>query len=94
MSAAGCDASPARPVPLTLPRELPPPRMLLVLNNPAGHQTPGRVLWIFANGIMPLYTPLAGSWLNLCELVRRIVKRRALECHTRRCLRRSSGCWK
>jgi hypothetical protein len=67
-------------VPITLPAELPPLRMLLVLDNLTGHKTPAFVLWLFANGIMPLYTPLSGSWLNMCESVQRIIKRRALEC--------------
>jgi hypothetical protein len=25
------------------------------------------VLWLVAHGIMPLYTPLSGSWLNMAE---------------------------
>jgi len=28
--------------------------------------------------VMPLYTPLSGSWLNLAEAVQRIIVRRAL----------------
>jgi len=66
--------------PITLSAELPALRMLLVLDNLTGHKTPEFVLWMFANGIMPLYTPLSGSWLNMCESVQRIIKRRALEC--------------
>lgn len=66
--------------PITLSAELPPLRMLLVLDNLAGHKTPELVLWMFAHGVMPLYTPLSGSWLNMCESVQRIIKRRALEC--------------
>ena len=65
---------------ITLAEELPPLRMLLVLDNLAGHKTPEMVLWMFEQGIMPLYTPLSGSWLNMCESVQRIIKRRALEC--------------
>jgi hypothetical protein len=42
----------------TLLSKLPPLRMLLVLDNLAGHKTPGFVCWLFAHGIMPLYTPL------------------------------------
>jgi hypothetical protein len=42
-------------VPVTLPEQLPPLRMLLVLDNLMGHKTPA-----FAHGIMPLLTPLAG----------------------------------
>jgi hypothetical protein len=60
----------------TLPTELPPLRM--VLDNLTGHKTPELVLWLFAHGIMPLYTHLSGSWLNLAESVQRILKRRAL----------------
>jgi hypothetical protein len=46
--------------PITLPAELPPLRVLLVLDNLAGHRTPELVLWLFAHGVMPVYTPLAG----------------------------------
>jgi hypothetical protein len=64
---------------ITLPQELPPLRMLLVLDNLTGHRTPAFVLWLFAHGIMPLFTPLGGSWLNMCESIQRILKRRALD---------------
>ena len=37
------------------------------------------VRWLFQHGIMPLSTPLGGSWLNMAESVQRILKRRALE---------------
>src|SRR3712207_7935369 len=30
------------------------------------------------HGIMPLYTPLGGSWLNMTESVQRILKKRGL----------------
>jgi hypothetical protein len=59
--------------------EMAPLRMLLVLDNLAGHKTPGFVQWLFAHGIMPLYTPLGGSWLNMAESFQRILKRRALD---------------
>jgi hypothetical protein len=62
----------------TLLEELPPLRMLLVLDNLAGHKTPGFVCWLFENGIMPLYTPVGGSWLNMAESIQRVLKRRAL----------------
>jgi hypothetical protein len=65
--------------PITLPADLPPLRVLLVLDNLAGHRTPSFVLWLFAHGIMPLYTPLGGSWLNMAESIQRVLKRRALE---------------
>jgi len=65
--------------PITLPAELPPLRVLLVLDNLAGHRTPAFVLWLFAHGVMPLYTPLSGSWLNMAESIQRVLKRRALD---------------
>jgi hypothetical protein len=66
---------------ITLPQDLPPLRLLLVWDNLAGHLTPSLVLWLFAQGIMPLYTPLGGSWLNMAESIQRILKRRALDGH-------------
>jgi hypothetical protein len=63
-----------KPTPLA---ELPPLRMLLVLDNLAGHKTAAFVCWLFAHGIMPLYTPLGGSWLDMAESIQRILKRRA-----------------
>lgn len=62
----------------TLPDEPPPLRLLLVLDNLAGHKTPDFVLWMVDHGIMPLYTPVAGSWLNMAESVQNIFKARAL----------------
>ena len=63
----------------TLLEELPPLRMLLVLDNLAGHKTPAFVCWLFTHGIMPLDTPVGGSWLNMAESIQRILKRRALD---------------
>jgi len=63
----------------TLPADLPPLRLLLVLDNLAGHKSAAFVCWLLQHGIMPLYTPLSGSWLNLAESVQRIVVRRALD---------------
>jgi hypothetical protein len=62
----------------TLLAELPPLRMLLVLDNLAGHKTAAFVCWLFSHGIMPLYTPIGGSWLNMAESIQRVLKRRAL----------------
>ena len=64
--------------PITLPAELPPLRVLLVLDNLAGHRTPELVLWLFARAVMPVYTPLGGSWLNMAESIQRVLKGRAL----------------
>lgn len=57
---------------------LPPLRLILVWDNLAGHRTPDLVVWLFQQGIMPLYTPLAGSWLNMAESVPRLLVGRAL----------------
>lgn len=63
---------------ITLPTKLPPLRVLLVLDNLVGHKAPELVLWLFAHGVMPLFTPLGGSWLNMAESIQRVLKRRAL----------------
>ena len=65
--------------PFTLPDVLPPLRLLLVWDNLAGHKTPDLVLWLCAQGVMPLYTPVGGSWLNMAESIERVLKRRALD---------------
>ena len=57
---------------------LPPLRLNLVWDNLAGHQSTSIVTWLFAHGVMPLYTPLSGSWLNMAESVQRIICGRAL----------------
>jgi transposase len=59
--------------------KLPPIRMLLVLDNLAGHHTTTLVDWCHAHGIGLLYTPIAGSWLNMAESIQRILVRRALD---------------
>lgn len=63
----------------TLLADLPPLRALLVWDNLSGHKTPELIGWLFAHGILPLYTPLGGSWLNMAESIQRILTRRALE---------------
>lgn len=61
------------------PREpLPPLRLILIWDNLAGHLSWSIVRWLFQRGVMPLYTPLGGSWLNMAESLQRIVVRRAL----------------
>lgn len=65
-------------VKFTLLDNLPPLRMLLILDNLVGHKTPELVCWFMEQGIMPLYTPVAGSWLNMAESIQRILVRRAL----------------
>jgi hypothetical protein len=58
---------------------LPPLRVILVWDNLAGHLTPDLVIWLYHHGVLPLYTPLSGSWLNMAESLQRIVVRRALD---------------
>ena len=65
-------------VKITLPEKLPPLRMLLVWDNLIGHLNAELLLSMFARGIMVLYTPLGGSWLNMSESIQRILVRRAL----------------
>src|SRR5207249_6527801 len=55
-----------------------PLRLLVILDNLKGHHTPAFVDWCIERGILLLYTPIAGSWLNLAEPLQRIVGRRAL----------------
>jgi hypothetical protein len=66
-------------LPFTLPHDLPPLRLLLVWDNLAGHKTPNLVLWLCAHGVMPLSTPVGGSWLNMAESIERVLKRRAMD---------------
>lgn len=59
--------------------DLPPWRVLLVGDKRSGHTTPEWRGALFAPGILPLYTPLGGAWLNRAEAIQRSVARRALE---------------
>jgi hypothetical protein len=62
-----------------VPREpLPPLRLIRVWDNLAGHLSYTIVRWLFRHGVLPLDTPLSGSWLNMAESLRRIIVRRAL----------------
>lgn len=65
--------------PLPFPDPLPPLRMLLILDNLQGHRTPDLVRWLLERGVLPLYTPIGGSWLNMTESVQCILKGRALD---------------
>jgi hypothetical protein len=62
--------------PLQVP--LPPLRLILIWDNLAGHLSSAIVRWLFQHGVMPLNTPLSGSWLNMAESLQRIIVRRAL----------------
>lgn len=63
----------------TLPSPAVPLRMLLVWDNLVAHKSGGIILWLFEQGIMPLFTPIGGSWLNMAESIQRILVRRALD---------------
>lgn len=65
-------------LPITLPQNLPTLRMLLIWDNLRGHYTTDMILWLFEHGIMPLYTPLGGSWLDMAESMQRILFQRGL----------------
>ena len=56
----------------------PPLRLILIWDNLAGQRSPEIVYWLCAQGILPLYTPLSGSWLNMAEALQRIIVGRAL----------------
>ena len=60
---------------------LPPLRLILVWDNLVGHTSAALQQWLTAQGILPLYTPLSGSWFNMAESVQRILVHRALEGH-------------
>ncbi|MGI8912349.1 MAG: transposase [Chloroflexota bacterium] len=64
---------------VTMPAELPPVRLLLIFDNLVGHTSADLLCWLFAHGVMPLYMPLGGSWLNMAESIQRILKHCALD---------------
>ena len=57
---------------------MPPLRLLLIWDNLAGHLSWSIVRWLLHHGIMPLSTPLSGSWMNMAESIQRILVHRAL----------------
>jgi transposase len=61
-----------------LSRPVPPIRLVLVWDNLAGHKSEAIVRWCLERGILLLYTPIGGSWLNMAESIQRILVRRAL----------------
>lgn len=62
-----------------LDERFPVVRVLLIWDNLKGHLTPEMVNWCRERGIAPLYTPLAGSWMNMAESLQRIIECRALQ---------------
>lgn len=63
---------------ITWPAELARLRLIVIWDNLTGHHPPELVLWLFAQGVMVLYTLLSGSWLNLAQSWQRILVRRAM----------------
>ncbi len=49
------------------------------MDNLVGHKNPEWLVWCFRQGILPLYTPLGGSWLNMAESIQHVFKQRALD---------------
>lgn len=60
------------------PKPVPALRLILIWDNLKGHLSYHMVRWLLQRGILPLYTPLSGSWLNMAESLQRIIVRRAL----------------
>jgi len=52
--------------------------MLLIWDNLQGHHTASFIHWLLELGIMPIYTPIGGSWLNMAESMQRILVSRGL----------------
>ena len=88
---AACPPAPAEPPPgrrwadwdrfaaaWDLEQRRPPLQVLLIWDNLAGHRSIGLDRWLVDHGVLPLFTPLAGSWLNLAESLQRILGQRAL----------------
>lgn len=64
---------------VALTRPLVPLKIILIWDNLAGHTSYEMVDWLYCHGILPLYTPLGGSWLNMAESIQRIIVRRAID---------------
>jgi hypothetical protein len=60
------------------PRPLPPLCLIVIWDTLAGHRTTAFVDGLLDHGVMPLDTPLSGSWVNRAESVHRIIVPRAL----------------
>lgn len=63
---------------VTLLQDLPPLRMLLIWDNIVGHTNADLLCWLFRQGVLPICTPLGGSWLNMAESIQHLLKARAL----------------
>ncbi len=63
------------------PEPLPPLRLILIWDNRAGHLSWAIVRWLLEHGVMPLDTPLGGSWLNMAASLHRSSVTRARAGH-------------
>jgi len=66
---------------VTLIKDLPPLRMLLIWDNIVGHTNRDLLCWLFRQGVLPLCTPLGGSWLNMAESVQHLMKALTVGAH-------------
>lgn len=60
------------------PKPAPTLRLIVIWDNLKGHLSYHMVRWLLQHCILPLYTPISGSWLNMAESLQRIIVRRAL----------------
>jgi hypothetical protein len=60
------------------PKPAPALRLLVVWDNLKGRLSYDLVRWLLQHGILPLDTPLSGSWLNMAESLQRMLHRRGL----------------
>ncbi len=60
------------------PTPVPTLRLIVVWDHLAGHLSYDLVRWLLQQGVLPLDTPLSGSWLTMAESLQRILVRRAL----------------
>jgi hypothetical protein len=63
------------------PKPAPALRLILIWDTLAGHLRSDMVRWVLQHGILPLSTPISGSWLTRAESQQRIIVRRALSGH-------------
>ncbi len=61
-----------------LPGRVPALRGILIWDNLAGHRNFDLGQWLRRQGVMVVFTPLGGSWLNMAESVQRIIGQRAV----------------
>jgi hypothetical protein len=78
---------------ITSAESLPRLRMLLIMDSLSGHLTPSLRRWLLEHGVLPLYTPIGGSWLNLSESMQPSWCSEPWPGRIYACLNRSSSTW-